>query len=110
MDLTTVLKISAIKQLDFEPADMRITDTGGGIYRMYDEKGDIVYVGKSQNLHRRLLQHLGHNTNSADFIDEVKFVEWHKVPSPIFQTMLEGIFIALHEPKHNDEVKDAREA
>lgn len=106
MDLKILIKTTKLKQIKFDPADMSDTKTGGGIYRMYDASGEIVYVGKSQNLHRRMLQHFGHDTNSKNFIDEITFVEWHKEPSPIYQTLLEGIFIAYHEPKHNDEVKN----
>lgn len=80
---------------------------GGGIYRMYDEDNEIIYVGKSNDIHRRLLQHIGHRTNSAYFIDEVKKIEFYVENNPILQTMLEGIFIAYHKPKYNDEVKDA---
>lgn len=80
---------------------------GGGIYRMYDEAGEIIYVGKSNDIHRRLLQHIGKRTNSAYFIDEVRKIEFYVENSPIFQTMLEGIFIAYHTPKYNDEVKEA---
>ena len=79
---------------------------GGGIYRMYDEAGEIIYVGKSNDIHRRLLQHIGKRTNSAYFIDQVRKIEFHVENSPVFQTMLEGIFIAYHMPKFNDEVKE----
>lgn len=81
---------------------------GGGIYRMYDSDNQIIYVGKSNNIHRRLLQHVGKRSNTAYFIDEVVRIEFHVNNSPIFQTMLEGIFIAYHEPKYNDEVKDSK--
>lgn len=81
---------------------------GGGIYRMYDAAGQIIYVGKSNNLHRRLLQHIGKRTNSAYFIDEVRKIEFHVNNDPVLQTLLESIFIALNEPKYNDEIKDRR--
>lgn len=99
-------KISIVKHI--EKADKK-NKYGGGIYRMYDEAGEVIYVGKSNNIHRRLLQHIGKRTNSAYFIDEVKRVEYHVENSPVFQTMLEGIFIAYHMPKFNDEVKEERE-
>lgn len=82
---------------------------GGGVYRMYDAAGEIIYVGKSNNLHRRLLQHIGKRTNSHYFIDEVVKIEWHNEDNPILQTTLEGIFIAYHMPRYNDEVKDYME-
>ncbi len=36
--------------------------TGGGVYRLINKSGDkhyVFYVGKGENLERRLLQHLG---------------------------------------------------
>jgi len=108
VELKDLLKISKVKKLRFKPIDLKNNDIGGGIYRMYDESGEIVYVGKSQNLHNRLHAHIGKNTNTAYFIDEVKKFEWLTEPDPVFQTMLEGIFIACNRPKYNDEVKDAK--
>ncbi len=45
---------------------------GGGIYRMYDSNNEIIYVGKSNNIHRRLLEHIGHRSNTSYFVDEAK--------------------------------------
>ncbi len=81
---------------------------GGGIYRMYDSKNEIIYVGKSNNIHRRLLEHIGHRSNTSYFVDEAKKFDYHVNNDPAMQTMLEGIFIAYHEPKYNDEIKDRR--
>jgi DNA polymerase III subunit epsilon len=83
-----------------------LTFIGGGIYRMYNDAGEIVYVGKSNDIQRRLLQHVGKRTNSHYFIDEVVKIEYHVNNDPVFQTMLEGLFIAYHSPKYNDEVKE----
>lgn len=101
----TILKEEINKNLgDYESTG--INKLGGGVYRMYNENKEIIYVGKSNDIHRRLLQHIGKRTNSAYFIDEVVKIEWHQENNPIWQTLLEGIFIAYHCPKYNDEVKD----
>ena len=107
MELKDLLKISKIKKMDFEPIDLENNDIGGGIYRMYNLSGEVIYVGKSQDLHRRLHQHVGKDTNTAYFIDEVRVYEWLTEPDPVYQNLLEAIFIAYHRPKYNDEVKDA---
>lgn len=75
---------------------------------MYDDTGEIIYVGKSINIHKRMHKHLGKDTNSAYFIDEVRKIEFYLNDDPVFQTMLEGVFIAFHRPKYNDEVKEAK--
>jgi hypothetical protein len=93
-------------ELEMEMDISVLSSFGGGIYRMYDAAGKIIYVGKSNDIHRRLLQHIGKRTNSAYFIDEVRKIEYHLNNDPVFQTMLEGLFIAYHSPKYNDEVKE----
>jgi hypothetical protein len=108
MELKDLLKTTKIKKMDFDPIDLEDKEIGGGIYRMYDLSGEVIYVGKSQNLHRRLHQHIGKDTNTAYFIDEVRVYEWLTEPDPVYQNLLEAIFIAYHRPKYNDEVKDAK--
>jgi GIY-YIG catalytic domain len=122
MDFKDIIKITTVKKMKFQPwdyefsketlhsewiANFKTNKLGGGIYRMYDSDNIIIYVGKSNDIHRRLLQHIGKRTNSAYFIDQVKRIEYFIENNPIYQTMLEGIFIAYHTPKFNDEVKDA---
>lgn len=115
-ELKHLLKVSNIRAYKFMPYDILIPQEeidalatnklGGGIYRMYDGDGNIIYVGKSVDVHRRLLEHMGSRSNTAYFIEEVVRIEWHSENNPILQTVLEGIFIAYHMPKYNDEVKD----
>lgn len=110
MNFKDLLKTSKIKKLPFVPIDLDEKNIGGGIYRMYDKTGKVVYVGKSQDLHRRLLQHIGKDTNTSYFIDEIDYFEWLLEGDPVYQNLLEAVFIAYHEPKYNDEVKDKRRA
>jgi excinuclease ABC subunit C len=108
MELKELIKVSKVRKTKFQKYDHhKHVEIGGGIYRMYDDSGEIVYVGKSVNIHRRMHQHLGKDTNTAYFIDEVKKIEFLVDNDPVHQTMLEGIFMAYHRPKYNDEVKDA---
>ena len=106
MNLTHLLNMSIIESLKFQPVQLQNRSIGGGIYRMYDNSNIVIYVGKSQNLVRRLHQHIGEDTNSAYFINEAIYFEWLPESSPLYQNLLEAIFIAYHEPKYNDEVKD----
>lgn len=105
--LNKLVKMGFVNKLKFAEFDMQ-KDIDGGIYRMYDEQDQIIYVGKSSNLRTRIHNHLEHRTHTSYFMDEVKRVEFHIEPNPIYETLLEGIFIALHLPKYNDEIKDAK--
>jgi DNA polymerase-3 subunit epsilon len=109
VNLRDILKISKVKKLKFKKYEHHDhVNVGGGIYRMYNDSGEVIYVGKSIDIHKRMHQHLGKDTNTAYFIDEVKKIEFFQEPDPVIFTMLEGIFIAYHRPKYNDEVKDAK--
>lgn len=104
-DLIKITKIKNMKWIDHHIHD----DCGGGIYRFSNINKEIIYVGKSVDLHRRLHQHYSKSTNTAYFIDEVVKHEVFLNNDPIMQTLLEGIFIAYHCPKYNDEVKDSKQ-
>lgn len=108
MILNDLLKISKVRKIKFSPIDLDKSDIGGGVYRMYDKSGEVIYVGKSQDLHRRLHQHIGEDTHTAYFIKEVTKFEWTTELDPVYQNLLEAIYIAYHKPKYNDEVKDAK--
>jgi excinuclease UvrABC nuclease subunit len=108
VDIKDLIKISKLKQIKFSPINMDNSDIGGGIYRMFNELGEVIYVGKSNDLHRRLNQHMGKDTNTAYFIDEVKKYEWTMEPDPVYRNLLEAVFMAYHRPKYNDEVKKSK--
>ena len=108
MNFTDLIKISKVKQLKW--CDHHIhNDVGGGIYRMSNAQKEVIYVGKSIDLHRRLHEHYGKKSNTEYFIDEVVKHEVIFENNPIFLTLLEAIFIAHYQPKYNDEVKNAME-
>lgn len=125
MKLKDFVKITALQKIKFQPWDHVLekqenyddvlnietsaNEVGGGIYRMYNQQGEIVYVGKSNNIHRRLLQHIGRRTNTSYFIDDVAKIEYYVENNLIFQSMLEGIFIAYHTPMYNNEVQEEAE-
>jgi excinuclease UvrABC nuclease subunit len=101
-----LVNVDLVKNLSFSAFKKHSEHFGGGVYRMFDKNKKIIYVGKSNDLQRRITTHLGGKTNTDYFIKKVKHIDYHKNDSPIMQTMLEGILIAYYKPKYNDEVKD----
>jgi hypothetical protein len=125
LDLKSLIKITVLKRFEWKqwehelygnhvemllnhPTTEATNLLGGGVYRMHNKDGEIIYVGKSNNIHRRLLEHIGHRSNTSYFVDEAVKFDYTINNDPAWQTMLEGIFIAYHEPKYNDEIKDRR--
>ena len=106
MNLKEIVKVKKIENLEFQRVDLSQKDIDGGIYRMFNDLGIVIYVGKSGNLRRRVDDHLDRRTHTDYFMDEVAYIEWFEEPDPYFETLLEAIFIAYHQPKYNEETKD----
>jgi excinuclease ABC subunit C len=106
--LEYIIKKKFVKEMRWTPYNEEQIDLGGGVYRMFDKLGKIIYVGKSNDLHERIRNHLSGNTNTDYFISKVKAVEWFPVKSPVYRTLIEGVLIAYYRPRYNSEVKEAR--
>ena len=64
---------------------------------MYDKSGEIIYVGKSQDLHRRLHQHIGEDTHTAYFIKEVTKVRMDDRTGPCLPKLIRGDLHSLSQ-------------
>lgn len=80
-----------------------------GIYKYYDPKGTLLYVGKSVNLKKRVASYfvskdLGPKTNLL--VQNISKVEFIKVFSEFEALMLESDLIRRHKPFYNIISKD----
>jgi excinuclease ABC subunit C len=105
MELENLINLDLIKEMEFKKftGEEKIN---GGVYRMHDRTGEIVYVGKSSNMRKRIRSHKIGKTNTSYFIDEVEIIDCFIEPNPLLEMLLESILIAYYKPKYNDEVKD----
>jgi hypothetical protein len=108
LTLKDLIKTSKIQKLKWNGYHIH-NDIGGGVYRFLNIDHEIIYVGKSVDLHRRLHEHYNKKSNSDYFIDEVVKHEVLIENNPIFQHLLEAVLIAYYQPKYNDEVINSRE-
>ena len=73
-----------------------------GIYYMYNNEGDIIYIGKSKNIKSRINQHfVGDNTKSKKIQIEVTAVSFEKTGSELLALLKESSEIKFHKPKYN---------
>ena len=76
-----------------------------GVYRMLDEDGRIIYVGKAKNLHDRLAsyysQHLGLTRKMDGLLESVAKIEIEVVGSELEALLLESRLIHRHQPRYN---------
>ncbi len=74
-----------------------------GVYYFYDEKGDIIYIGKSNNLRQRIDTHLSNNTTgrSIEMRDKITDITWEETGSELIALLLESKEIKGNKPLYN---------
>ena len=74
-----------------------------GIYYFHDEKGDIIYVGKSRNLNQRISTHLSNNTSAREM--EMRSITaditWERTGSELIALLMESAEIKSLKPRFN---------
>lgn len=91
--LNSRLDLSKIENIPEEP----------GVYYFYNEKGDLIYVGKSRNLQQRISTHLSNNTTnrSMEMRDLIADIDWELTGSELIALLKESSEIKLNKPLYN---------
>ena len=88
---------------------LKTIPTDPGVYRYYDDKGEIIYVGKAKNLKRRVSSYFNKQQQSRKVsvlvsrIDDIRFTV---VNSEMEALLLENNFIKQYKPRYNILLKD----
>src|SRR6266480_5577016 len=80
-----------------------------GIYKYFDESGNLVYVGKAKNLRKRVSSYFNKtftNYKTHDLVNRIKRVEFTIVNSEQDAFLLENSLIKEFQPKFNINLKD----
>ncbi|MHB8648014.1 MAG: GIY-YIG nuclease family protein, partial [Thermomicrobiales bacterium] len=89
---------------------LRTVPHAPGIYRMLDEDGRVIYVGKAKNLHDRVSsyysQHLGLTRKMDGLLEAVSRIEVEVVGSELEALLLESRMIHRHQPRYNRAMKN----
>jgi DNA polymerase-3 subunit epsilon len=74
-----------------------------GIYYFYNEKGDLIYIGKSNNLFQRISTHLSNNTTnrSMEMRDAIADIGWEETGSELIALLKESFEIKSNKPFYN---------
>lgn len=69
----------------------------GGVYFLYN-KGELVYIGKSNNIFYRIGTHIHENIKEFD--------EWkyHEIEDETQRTKTEAYLISIYKPKYNQQI------
>jgi len=75
-----------------------------GIYYIHNEKGDLIYIGKSKNIKKRVNQHFTGTTNKCKKIQlEVYAVTFEETGSELIGLLKESEEIKINKPIYKDE-------
>ncbi|MBP9718773.1 excinuclease ABC subunit UvrC [Candidatus Gracilibacteria bacterium] len=81
-----------------------------GIYKMLDDQGVIIYIGKAKNLHKRVSSYFRkdyeHSSRTKKMLEHVKDLQWIQTDSELEALILENNLIKDHQPRYNILMKD----
>jgi DNA polymerase-3 subunit epsilon len=73
-----------------------------GIYYIHDEKGDLIYIGKSRNIKKRVNSHFtGKSTKCKKIQVEVFAVTYEETGSELVAILKESEEIKINKPRYN---------
>lgn len=77
-----------------------------GVYYMYNDKGKVIYVGKSRNIKKRVNQHFtAHHPEAKEIQKEVASVTYDTTGNELFALLKENAAIKRIKPKYNSALK-----
>jgi len=93
-----------------DPASYRPPEIPGdpGVYRFYNDKDKVIYVGKAKNLKNRLSSYFGSNLAQKTYrmVHEAVRVDWTIVKTELEALALEFSWIKQYHPTYNVQFKD----
>ena len=83
-----------------------------GVYRYYDAAGNVIYVGKAKDLHKRVAQYFVPperlNTKTRILVSKIADAQYSVVDSEADALLLENNLIKQYKPKYNILLKDSK--
>ena len=80
-----------------------------GIYQYFDEKGNLLYVGKAKNIKKRVSSYFlatQHSQKTVELVQKIKDIQFTLVDSEHDAYILENELIKNYQPKYNINLKD----
>ena len=79
-----------------------------GVYRYFDKKGELIYVGKAKNLKRRVSSYFGKEQygKTRVLVSKIADLEYSIVDSESEALLLENTMIKQYKPRYNIMLKD----
>ena len=92
-NLNPDLDIESIKELPEET----------GVYYFYNKYKNIIYIGKSKNIHKRVITHLSNNSSkrAVEMKDRITCISYETTGNELIALLLESDEIKKHKPVYN---------
>ncbi|MBK83154.1 MAG: excinuclease ABC subunit C [Gammaproteobacteria bacterium] len=91
------------------PAFLKTLTHQPGVYRMYNEVGDVIYVGKAKNLKKRVSSYFKQTVDSPKtkaLVSQIAQMDVTVVNSETEAFLLENNFIKKYRPRYNVLLRD----
>lgn len=74
-----------------------------GVYYFYDSKEEIIYIGKSRNIHQRVITHLRNSSSkrAMEMKDRIADIGYEVTGSELIALLLESYEIKKYKPVYN---------
>lgn len=72
-----------------------------GIYLLFDSSHELVYIGKTKNLYKRVNDHLSGKTHTVDFHNHFKYVKLTEIKCELLTDIYETYLINEFRPIYN---------
>ena len=83
-----------------------------GVYRYYDAEGNVIYVGKAKDLHKRVAQYFVPKERltrkTAIMVSKIADVQYSVVDTEADALLLENNLIKQYKPRYNILLKDSK--
>ncbi len=83
-----------------------------GVYRYYDSEGNVIYVGKAKDLHKRVAQYFVSpdrlTRKTAIMVSKIADAQFSVVDTEADALLLENNLIKQYKPKYNILLKDSK--
>lgn len=94
----------------FAPSEYNILPDHPGVYRYFNEAGELIYVGKAKSLKKRVSSYFNKNTGvnlkTRRMVKEIRKIEITLVNSEFDALLLENNLIKKSHPKYNILLRD----
>jgi len=88
---------------NLNPEVIRKLPREAGVYYFYDDKEELIYVGKSKSIHDRILSHLSNNSSkrAIEMRNRITDVGYELTGNELVALLLESDEIKAHTPHYN---------